>query len=136
MAAVHAEWRCESHLKYGGYVGSFRYLLLIAVAAFCFAASSQKVNAQIAEQTGPVPVCPYGYFDYPPNDCAPYGYYAPEWFSGGDFIGAGSWYRGRENLRGHAQTPQNAWAAFLLVTLPASSLSADAPRSTFPFRFG
>jgi len=40
------------------------------------------------------PVCPYGYFDYAPYACAPYGYYGPSWFSGGVFIGAGPWYHG------------------------------------------
>jgi len=40
------------------------------------------------------PVCTYGYYAYYPYACAPYGYYGPEWFSGGIFIGAGPWYRG------------------------------------------
>lgn len=40
------------------------------------------------------PVCPYGYFPYYPYACAPLGYYGPEWFSGGIFIGAGPWYHG------------------------------------------
>jgi hypothetical protein len=82
-------------------VSKFRYLLFIAVAALCFAASPQKVHAQVAVQIGPAPGCPYGYFDYPPYDCAPYGYYGPEWFSGGIFIGAGPWYHGRERFWGH-----------------------------------
>src|SRR5580658_7657608 len=34
-----------------------------------------------------VPV--YGYFSYAPYTCAPYGYYGPDWFVGGVFIGAG-----------------------------------------------
>jgi hypothetical protein len=46
-------------------------------------------------------VCPYGYFDYPPYECAPYGYYGPEWFTGGVFIGAGPWFHGREHFWGH-----------------------------------
>jgi hypothetical protein len=33
------------------------------------------------------PICPYGYSDYPPYDCAPYGYYGPDWLLGGVFIG-------------------------------------------------
>ena len=41
---------------------------------------------------GPAPVCAYGYYDYYPYACAPYGYYGPEWFSGGLFIGAGPWF--------------------------------------------
>ncbi len=46
---------------------------------------------------GPVygpPVCTYGYYGYYPYACAPYGYYGPDWFSGGIFIGAGPWFHG------------------------------------------
>src|SRR5260370_42076379 len=43
---------------------------------------------------GPAPVCTYGYYDYAPYDCAPYGYYCPDWFAGGVFIAAGPWYHG------------------------------------------
>src|ERR1700684_799092 len=43
---------------------------------------------------GPAPVCPYGYYDYYPYACAPYGFYGPEWVSSGVFIGAGPWFRG------------------------------------------
>lgn len=43
---------------------------------------------------GAAPVCPYGYYGYYPYACAPYGFYGPDWFSGGIFIGAGPWYHG------------------------------------------
>jgi hypothetical protein len=43
---------------------------------------------------GPAPVCTYGYYSYYPYACAPYGYYGPQWFSGGVFIGAGPWFHG------------------------------------------
>ncbi len=46
-------------------------------------------------------MCPYGYFDYPPYNCAPYGYYGPDWFTGGVFIGAGPWYHARPGFYGH-----------------------------------
>ena len=36
-----------------------------------------------------------------PYGCAPYGYYGSEWFSGGAFIGAGPWFHGSEDFRGH-----------------------------------
>ena len=78
----------------------YRYFVLAAFAVICFAAS-QKLLAQISVQIGAAPVCPYGYFDYSPYDCAPYGYYGPEWFRGGVFIGAGPWYRGDRNFWGH-----------------------------------
>jgi hypothetical protein len=35
-----------------------------------------------------------------PYSCAPYGYYGPEWFSGGVFIGAGQWFHGPANFSG------------------------------------
>ena len=38
------------------------------------------------------PVCDWGYYNYYPYDCAPYGYYGPQWFSGGIFLGVGPWY--------------------------------------------
>src|SRR6201997_4475869 len=50
--------------------------------------------AQISVNIGVAPVCPYGYFDYAPYNCAPYGYYGPDWFVGGVFIGAGPWFHG------------------------------------------
>jgi hypothetical protein len=31
----------------------------------------------------------------------PYGYYGPEWFSGGVFIGAGPWFHGAHDFHGH-----------------------------------
>jgi hypothetical protein len=50
---------------------------------------------------GPPPVCPYGYYDYYPYACVPYGYYGPSWFSDGVFIGVGPWGRGwRGRYRG------------------------------------
>ncbi len=57
--------------------------------------------AQINISVGPQPGCPYGYFDYAPYDCAPYGYYGPDWFSGGLFIGAGPWFHGPRGFYGH-----------------------------------
>jgi hypothetical protein len=57
--------------------------------------------AQVSVNIGVAPVCPYGYFDYPPYDCAPYGYYGPDWFTGGVFIGAGPWFHGHRDFYGH-----------------------------------
>lgn len=50
---------------------------------------------------GPAPVCPYGYYDYAPYDCAPFGYYGQDWFNGGLFIGAGPWFHGPRGFYGH-----------------------------------
>jgi hypothetical protein len=75
-----------------------KYLALLAVlAAFCAIPSQAQVS--IGVQIGPSygfynvpPVCPYGYYPDYPFGCAPYGYWGPEWFVDGVFIGAGPWY--------------------------------------------
>ncbi|MFZ1167267.1 MAG: hypothetical protein WAO04_08745, partial [Candidatus Sulfotelmatobacter sp.] len=69
-------------------------LALAAVAAICFMATTPTTQAQVEVNIGVAPVCPYGYYSVPPYDCAPYGYYGPEWFTGGIFIGAGPWFHG------------------------------------------
>ena len=78
------------------------YPILIAlVLALPLAATA---NAQVAVGVGIGPavgirprclrplVCDWGYYPYYPYGCAPYGYYGPNWFVGGLFIGAGPWY--------------------------------------------
>ncbi|MFZ0747098.1 MAG: hypothetical protein WAM85_22035 [Terracidiphilus sp.] len=78
-----------------------KLVVLAAIAGLCFAVSAPKAQAQVSVSIGVEPVCPYGYFDYPPYACAPYGYYGPEWFQGGVFIGAGPWFHGPAHFRGH-----------------------------------
>jgi hypothetical protein len=70
-------------------------------AALLTGASAATAPAQISVSIGAPPVCPYGYFDYAPYDCAPYGYYGPDWFNGGLFIGAGPWFHGPHGFYGH-----------------------------------
>jgi hypothetical protein len=79
-------------LKYVGF--------LTVVVGLLFAAGS-SAPAQVAVTIGAPPVCPYGYYEVPPYNCAPDGYYGPEWFSGGVFIGAGPWFHGPANFHGH-----------------------------------
>jgi hypothetical protein len=74
---------------------------LAAVAAFCFTLTTPNSHAQVQVEVGVAPVCPYGYYDVPPYECAPYGYYGPEWFTGGVFIGVGPWFHGPEGFHGH-----------------------------------
>lgn len=76
---------------------------LAAAAVLLAAAGAQKAAAQISVgvNVGPAPECPYGYYDYAPYNCAPYGYYGSEWFTSGVFIGTGPWYHGHENFHGH-----------------------------------
>jgi hypothetical protein len=76
------------------------FLALAAVAAISFTANPQKAQAQVAVEIGAAPVCPYGYYDTAPYGCAAYGYYGPQWFTGGVFIGAGPWFHGSENFQG------------------------------------
>ena len=81
---------------------SFKCLVLAAAAAgVCFTVTAPKVEAQVSVDIGTEPGCPYGYYDYSPYACAPYGYYGSEWFVGGVFVGAGPWFHGPANFRGH-----------------------------------
>jgi len=80
-----------------------RYSLLTVTAAAAFLLMpSPKSDAQVSigVNIGPAPSCPYGYYDYAPYDCAPDGYYGPEWFVGGHFVGAGQWFHGPANFHG------------------------------------
>jgi hypothetical protein len=63
--------------------------------------SLSAAPAQVSINIGTPPLCPYGYFDYAPYACAPYGYYGPDWFTGGVFIGAGPWFHGPHGFYGH-----------------------------------
>src|SRR5215475_7961584 len=74
---------------------------ILAVAAGLFLASGHRAEAQISVGIGVAPECPYGYYEVPPYNCAPDGYYGPEWFSSGVFIGAGPWFHGPERFYGH-----------------------------------
>src|ERR1700723_3203664 len=80
---------------------TLRPLVLMAIAAGFLLAPADKAHAQVAVSIGAAPVCPYGYYEAPPYNCAPDGYYGPEWFSGGVFIGAGPWYHGADHFYGH-----------------------------------
>jgi hypothetical protein len=78
---------------------------VLALSVFAIALLSTPsvvpAHAQVTVGIGVAPVCPYGYFDYAPYDCAPYGYYGPDWFTGGVFIGAGPWFHGHPGFYGH-----------------------------------
>lgn len=72
-------------------------IILIVAATFLVSGCPDHVGVNI----GGAPVCPYGYYEAPPYDCAPDGYYGPEWFSGGVFIGAGPYFHGPQHFYGH-----------------------------------
>src|SRR3984957_20060252 len=77
------------------------FLVLIAFAGLFFAATPRAASAQVAVRVGVEPVCRYGCYDVAPYTCAPAGYYGPEWFVGGVFVGAGPWFHGHDDFRGH-----------------------------------
>jgi len=78
----------------------FKAFIVTAAAVVCCTAAGVGSQAQISVNIGTAPACPYGYYDYAPYSCAPYGYYGSEWFSGGVFVGAGPWFHGPANFHG------------------------------------
>lgn len=79
----------------------FTLMLLTGAAGVFLTVASPRLEAQISVQIGAAPECPYGYYDVAPYACAPTGYYGPEWFTDGIFIGAGPWFHGGSDFRGH-----------------------------------
>ena len=74
-----------------------KYAAMLAVLMVPLTFAQAQVSFGIGIGPGYVagpPVCEYGYYDYYPYACAPYGYYGPDWFVNGIFIGAGPWYHG------------------------------------------
>jgi hypothetical protein len=76
-------------------MSTLRHLSLLIIAAVLLMGTGRDASAQVAVSIGEPPVCPYGYYEVPPYNCAPDGFYGPEWFSGGVFIGAGPWFHGQ-----------------------------------------
>ncbi len=64
-------------------------------------------QGQVALDVGMAPDCPYGYYEAAPNACAPHGYYGPEWFTRGAFVGAGSWFHGSRDFHGQVDSRLN-----------------------------
>jgi hypothetical protein len=79
----------------------FTFLLLAAVAAIGFTATTPNAQAQVGVDVTVAPNCPYGYYDTDPYGCSPAGYYGPEWFSGENFNGAGPWFHGASDFQGN-----------------------------------
>jgi hypothetical protein len=75
-----------------------KYLALLVVLMVPLAYSQAQVRVGVGIGVGPAyvtagpPACAYGYYNYYPYACAPYGYYGPSYFVNGVFIGAGPWY--------------------------------------------
>lgn len=72
-----------------------RYLKYVALLGLLlFVAGNAHAQVRVGVYVGVPPVCNYGYYPYYPYACAPYGYYGPDWFVNGVFVGAGPWYHG------------------------------------------
>jgi hypothetical protein len=86
--------------------------LVLGIVGIGLTATAPNTRAQVSVNFGAAPDCPYGYFDYAPYSCSPYGYYGPDWFSGGFFIGAGPWFHGSHGFYGHVDNrydPHNGY---------------------------
>jgi hypothetical protein len=104
---------------------------LTAVAAITTLVLAPKAEAQVSFSIGVAPSCPYGYYDYTPYSCAPYGYYGPEWFHGRAFIGVGPWFRGPANFHGHVNNsfdPQHGYNGHIPNNGERAASRARAPR--------
>jgi len=89
-----------------------RYLKYFVLLAICMLPAAERSQAQVrvGVRVGGgygyvAPVCAYGYYGYAPYACAPYGYYGPDWFVGGVFIGAGPWFHGYRGRPGFYSRP-------------------------------
>jgi hypothetical protein len=76
----------------------FKYFALLAVLVMVPAVYSHgqvAVGVRIGPDYGlynAPPVCDYGFYPDYPYGCAPYGYWGPDYFVDGVFIGVGPWY--------------------------------------------
>ena len=82
-----------SKMRYLRYLALLGVLMLPAVYSQAQVAVGVRIGGGYG-YVGSAPACAYGYYSYYPYACAPYGYYGPQWFVGGVFIGAGPWYHG------------------------------------------
>lgn len=99
---VHPIWPQLHSARQPGKLAVVEILKQLSILAGGLALCSVGCGpTHVAVGVGGPPICPYGYYEVPPYNCAPDGYYGPEWFSGGAFIGAGPWYGGPGGFYGH-----------------------------------
>jgi hypothetical protein len=97
-------------------MNKFNVFVIAAAAGICLLAATPAAKAQVVVNIGVAPSCPYGYYDYSPYSCAPDGYYGPEWFTSGVFVGAGPWFHGDEKFNGNVNNrydPQHGYKGAL-----------------------
>jgi hypothetical protein len=76
-------------LKYAALLG----VLIFSVTNAAHAQVAVRVGVgPIVGAVGAEPACAYGYYPAYPYACAPYGYWGPNYFVSGVFIGVGPWY--------------------------------------------
>jgi hypothetical protein len=81
-------------------MNGFKLFAVAGIAAIGLASTAPQASGQINIRIGAEPSCPYGYYGSAPYGCAPDGYYGPQWFVGGRFVGAGQWFHGPSNFHG------------------------------------
>lgn len=94
-----ADGKQEVTMRYLKYVALCGLLVVFAGAMASTASAQVRVGVGIGigpayVGVGAAPVCAYGYYPTYPYACAPVGYYGPQWFANGVFIGAGPWFHG------------------------------------------
>jgi hypothetical protein len=70
-------------------------VLLCSIAMLTALVFAPRVQAQVSIGIGigtPPPTCPWGYYNYAPYACAPQGFWGPNYFYNGIFLGVGPWY--------------------------------------------
>ena len=96
----------------------------------------QRLKAQIVVDIGVQPSCAYGYYDYAPYACAPYGYYGPGYFYNGIFLGMGPWagwgyghgWGGHRFMRGAAEAIAAAAVRRPIAAILHAAVAAAAGR--------
>src|ERR1700728_3938482 len=73
---------------------------VLPALALVLLTSAAAAPAQVSISIGAEPSCPYGYYDYAPYRCSPNGYYGPQYFNSGAFIGVGPWFHGSNDFHG------------------------------------
>jgi hypothetical protein len=102
----------------------FTFVCFAALVAAGVTTTAPRAQAQVSVDIGVAPECPYGYYDVAPYNCAPAGYYGPEWFNSGVFIGVGPWFHGANEFSGHVNNrlhPDHGYKG----TLPARGEKAE-----------
>jgi hypothetical protein len=106
---------------------------LAAAAGIALAATPLVSQAQLTVSIGAEPACPYGYYDYAPYSCSPSGYYGPQYFNSGVFVGVGPWFHGANDFHGTVNNrydPQHGYKG----KMPSIGDKAQTPAKAQAFK--